>query len=189
MHSHLSKSSLNQNIEDLKYIKDSKCRTFVFPCVLLLQRSINLPPLPGYTGILALFYKHNKSAEFVVLCARSPLSHRPERNICSFVYEVSIQNDFQYFLLFFIPLILSSVWFFHQFSCVKPKCSPDKRSFWWQKELQKRLICTREVFCGLNILFFLPYLWIWDEWMISSFTNEDPWLSIKKNNWYGGGGG
>lgn len=136
------------------YIKDSKYRTFVFPCVLLLYKSINLPLLPAYTGILALFYKHKKSVEFVILCARSPWSHRPERNISSFVYEVSIQNDFQYFLLLFIPFILSSVWFFISFPVLNKKYSPDKRSFWWQKELQERLICTREVFYGLNVFYF-----------------------------------
>lgn len=36
IHCPLSNSSLNQNIRDLEYVKDSKYRTFVFPCVLLL---------------------------------------------------------------------------------------------------------------------------------------------------------
>lgn len=116
----------------------SKYRTVFFPCVLLLYRSINLSLLPTYTGILALFHKHNKSAEFVSPCARSPWSHRLERNICRFVYEVSIQNDFQYFLLFFIPFILSSVWFFHQLSWVKPKVQS------WQKFFDERKNCRRD---------------------------------------------
>lgn len=191
MNSHFSKSSLNQNTGDLEYVKDSKYRTFVLPCDLLLYRSVNLSLLPGIynTGILVLFYKHNRSAEFVVLCARSPLCHPPERNICNFVYKVSIQNDFQYFLLFFIPFILSSVWFFHQLSCLKPKVRSWQKAYSMTEravgeiDLYKRGLLWSECF-----LFFLPCLWIWDEQMISSFTNEDLWLSIKRNNWCGGDG-
>lgn len=53
------------------------------------------------------------------------------------------------FLLFFqVPV------FFISFPALNQKCSPDKRSFWWQKEMQERLICTRKVFYGLNIFCF-----------------------------------
>lgn len=189
MHSHFSKSSLNPNPNWGFGCQGQQIQNICFSLCLATLQSINLPLLPTYTGILALFYKHNKSAEFVVLCARSPCSHWPERNICSFVYEVSIQNDFQYFLLFFIPFILSSVWFFHQLSCVKQKAQSWQKVFLMTErtageiDLYKRGLPWSECFP-----FFLPSLWIWNEWMISSFTNEDPWLSIKKNNWCGGSG-
>lgn len=96
---------------------------------------------------------------------------------------------FNTFCCSLFPLFFQVSDFFQQLSCIKPKVQSWQKAYLMTEraegeiDLYKRGLLWSECF-----QFFLPCLWIWDKWMISSFMNEDPWLSIKKNNWCGGGG-